>query len=456
MRTLVVLALAGLIAAVTACAPKTIPVPVVTTLKFPDFVMPAVPPALAGSSAAVTHDRAWRFLQAGDLRNAERELARALKLSPAFYPADTASGYLELARKDAKAALPNFERALERQPDYASALVGRGHALVALNRDLDALGSYEAAIAADPALVDIRRLVEVFRFRGLEKNLANARQAARSGRLPEAARAYEAAIASSPDSAFLYRELAAVERVAGAGDRALEHFRKAVELEPGDAASLAQIAELLEARGDVEGALLAYRDSLALEANDAVAARRDALVAKAELAKMPEQYRAIETAPQITRGDVAALIGVRLGSLLPVLGSRAAGVMTDVRRHWAETWILAVARAGVMEPYDNHTFQPRTIVRRVDLAQAVGQLLAKVAAPEQVKAWESLRTTFPDLSTGHLAYAAASLAVASGVMSAAADGRFEPSRTVSGREAIEAIERLQAMAGVPRPPSSGR
>src|SRR5205807_2466419 len=133
----------------------------------------------------------------------------------------------------------------------------------------EAVAAFEAALAVDPSLTDLRRQVEVLRFRGLERDLAAAREAARTGRSEEATRAYEAAVARSPDSAFLYRELAAVERQAGAIDQALSHFRKSVELDPGDASSLAQIGELLELRGDVEGALAAYTGSLALESSEA-------------------------------------------------------------------------------------------------------------------------------------------------------------------------------------------
>ena len=39
----------------------------------------------------------------------------------------------------------------------------------------------------------------------------------------------------SPDSAFLHRELGQLERRAGNADRALEHLRRAVDLDPADA-----------------------------------------------------------------------------------------------------------------------------------------------------------------------------------------------------------------------------
>ena len=86
----------------SACAPKVVSVPVVTDIKFPDFARPIVPPAMAGLPAAASTARGWSLLQAGDLRNAEREFATAIKASPAFYPAETSLGYVELARKDAR------------------------------------------------------------------------------------------------------------------------------------------------------------------------------------------------------------------------------------------------------------------------------------------------------------------------------------------------------------------
>ena len=149
MRKVALLVLLGL---VSACAPKVVPVPTVTAPKYPDLVMPAVPEPLASDPAASNQDRGWRFLQAGDLRNAEKEFSTALKLSPGFFPSDAALGDLELARKDPKAALPHFDRALERDARYVPALVGRGQALLALNRNADALAAFEAAVAVDPSL----------------------------------------------------------------------------------------------------------------------------------------------------------------------------------------------------------------------------------------------------------------------------------------------------------------
>src|SRR2546430_4524028 len=208
--------------AFSACAPKIVPAPVVTAPKFPEYTQPAVPPSLAGGVAALLQSRGWQFFQNGDLRTAEREFSAAVKSSPEFYPAEISLGYLELARKDAAAALPHFDRALELVPQHndVAVLMGRGQSLLALNRESEALAAFSAALAADPSLTDLGQRVEVLKFRNAEQGLARARDAARAGRLDEAAQAYIAAIVSSPDSPFLYRELAAVERRKGDLDAA--------------------------------------------------------------------------------------------------------------------------------------------------------------------------------------------------------------------------------------------
>ena len=438
---------------VSACAPKTIPLPVVTVPAYPDFIEPSIPPDFAGSPVASTQKRAWTFLEAGDLRSAEREFSMAIRVTPAFSPAETGLGWVGLAEKDAKAALPHFDRALERGPNDVSALVGRGQALLALNRPNEALASFRSALALDGSLTEIRQRVDVLTFRGLEQDIASARAAARAGRAEEAVQAYRTAIASSPDSPFLYRELAAVERQAGNAGAALEDYRKAASLDPTDARTIAQIGELLEASGDVEGAAKAYTDSLAIDANADVEKRLDEVRAKSAAAKLPDEYRAIDQAPQISRADLAALIGIRLAPLLTGSRSGDEALMTDVRGSWAATWIMAVARAGVMDPFANHQFQPGTVVHRTDLAMAAARLLGRITAqhPGQRQAWEGARLMFSDLSSSHLAYPAASMAVAAGVMKTGPGDSFQASRTVSGADAIEAIDKLASLAGLPAP-----
>jgi S-layer family protein len=123
--------------------------------------------------------------------------------------------------------------------------------------------------------------------------------------------------------------------------------------------------------------------------------------------------------------------------------------MTDLRGNWASPWIMAVTRAGVMEAFSNHTFQPANTVRRGDLAQAVSRVLTLIAAekPRLAARWRDPRPHFSDVSPSNIGYPAAARAVSSGVMAPLDGDTFQLTRPVTGPEALEAMSRLEALAG---------
>jgi tetratricopeptide (TPR) repeat protein len=438
--------LALLASAMSACGGK-LPPSVVTAPRFAEFIFPALStPDPRQAELVKVHEAGWQYLQAGDLDRAEREFQAALKRSPAFYPSDTALGYVELARKNYAASLDRFDGVLKDRATYVPALVGRGQTLLAFSREPEALAAFEAALRQDATLIDIARRVEVLRARAEQENVALARRATEAGRLDEAVRAYEQAIATSPESAFLFRDLADVESRQGRTDPSLEHYRKAIQLDPSDVASRVRVGEMLEARGDIDGAVAIYTEAYGLDPNPDIRRRLTALETRAAYLRLPAEYRAIGDLPAIARADLAALVGVRLEALLATVSPQAV-LVTDTRNHWAAQWIMAVAGAGVMDPYDNHTFQPRAGVRRSDLAQAVSRLLKIIAAkqPGLLKDWQSRQQKMGDVGVSNLNYADASLSVAAGILPLADGGLFQLSRSVTGAEAIDAITELERL-----------
>ena len=428
----------------SACAPKTAPV-VPGPPKHPDFVFPSVPAGAAEQQVSRV-SRGWQYLQADDFRSAEREFTAALRDQPAFHPAHTGLAYLEMARGNEKAAAERFERALATDAEYVPALVGRGQVLLALDRPGDALASFEAALAKDPSLTGLRTRVDVLRFRATQDMLARAKAAAEGRRWAEAEAAYRQAIAASPESAFLYRELAIVERQSGQITEALEHFRRAVQLDAADAKSLASVGAILEQQGDDLGALAAYERARAIdpvEVPESVIARVRESV---KLAKLPAEYRAIPGEASLTRAQIAALIGVRLEPLLARAKPRQL-IITDIRNHWAQPWIAPVVRSGAMDTLPNYEFEPSRRVRRGELAAIVSRLLALIGAikPQLAKKWDGAKVQIADVPVAHLSYPAVSIAVASGVMPLVGNN-FELLRPVTGAEAMEIVGRLEALA----------
>jgi tetratricopeptide (TPR) repeat protein len=448
MRALAPALLAALMLS-AACGPRAVELPPPpAAAKYPDYMFPAVVGELGTPAAQERHKAGWLWLQAGDLKAAERNFQAAIKGSPEFYPAQVGLGYVNLADKNLDQAALWFDRAVVANPRYVPALVGRGEALLGLGERDMALKSLEAAVVADPSLAALRSRIEVLRVRGLQDDVADARKATEAGRFEEARRLYERAITASPESPFLYREVADLARRQGDPDTALVQATKASELDPTDARAHVLMGEIHEARGDTAKAVEAFAEAVALEPNEDLEARVTVLRERLALAAMPSEFQAIESSALLSREQLAALVGVRLDGLFQRAPRRNAVVITDTRGSWAVPWILSVTRAGVMEVYANHTFQPAAVVRRGDLAEAVSRVLSLIAAekPALASTWRSAKRQFADVPPAHLSYPAASVTVEAGVMEALPDGTFQLSRPVSGSEAVAAVKKLEELA----------
>jgi hypothetical protein len=145
----------------------------------------------------------------------------------------------------------------------------------------------------------------------------------------------------------------------------------------------------------------------------------------------------------VTRGEAAALLA---HNVAPILQATARGtvLITDSRRHWAQASILLAARAGAMEVYPNHTFQPSAGMSRGEFAATVARVLNLVdaRAPQLGQGWREARLAFADVRPGHTLYVPISRAVASGVMTPLEGQTFGISRPMSGADAVAAVDRL--------------
>ena len=429
------------------CAPPPTPVaPGVS--QFPNFLFPRVPESMVDLPVVSEHIEAWRRLQAGDLPSATAGFSEVLSGNGMFYPAETGLGYVDIAARRLDDALERFGSVLEDVPGYAPAWVGRGEALLASGREAEAMSAYESALVADSKLSDVRRRIQVLRFRSVRGALEMARAAEQAERYGEARQAYEEALTIAPDSGVLYRELALIERRLGELGRALEYVMRANDLEPDDAAGLTLQGDIHETLGDLEGAETAFSRAVRINPTPDRYANLDRVRNRLAAARLPPEYRAISNNRQITRAELAAIVGVNLSRLLEDSGQDEAVLITDIRTHWAYRWILVVAESGIMEVFLNHTFQPENEVDRGGLAQVVSRVLTLIASRDPVSGarWQAVREQFADIDSQHLQYRAASMAVAAEVLSVLEDNRFGLTNAVTGLEALAAVEQLERLA----------
>ena len=222
-------------------------------------------------------------------------------------------------------------------------------------------------------------------------------------------------------------------------------MRQAVELEPSEPDWQATLGAVLEAAGKLREAAAAFNRAVAIDPRSEWRDKATSLRTRADLAALPPEFSRIGSAPTVTRGDVAAAIGINLPTLVARAPQRITDIATDVRTHWAAPWILPVTRAGIMSIYPNHTFQPGASVRRTDLATMLVELLRLSRAPELAN-WQAARPRFADVPATSGAYRTAAIAVAAGILAPTAEARFEPGRAASGAELMVAIDRIKQLA----------
>ena len=424
-------------------------VPLDTVPVYPGYPFPAVPEALSTSPAVSDHERAWLALQAGDREAAEVRFVSALDRHPGFHPSEAGLGFVLLSRGQAQDAVARFDRALARAPTYAPALLGRGEALLQADRVAEAIESFEAAFAADPSRTPLLRRVEALRFSGLMDQVVEARAAVAAGRDDEARTAYERLIGESPESGFLHIELAEVEQRQQNTGAALRHLEQAVLLNPNAVAAWMMMADIYRSEGDLDRAAQALLRADAIEPSDEITRALADLETGRESGPR-EAYRTAEileiaAAAVLTRGQLAALVGMQFGPLLEAAGGGGTTIITDARNDPGYDWVIAVARAGVMEADANYRFQPSRAVTRAELADVIARV--RRLADGGATSTTSRRPSFTDLPSSHLSYPVASEAVAAGVLAALEHNTFQPSRLVTGEEAVAAIERLGRLIG---------
>ena len=209
--------------------------------------------------AGVLHQRE------GEIAEAEAAFREVLEREPEDVAARVRLGQVRFVASDLAGAAEAFREALSRQPGIAAALYGLGQIAYAEGRDSEAIEHLEAALAAQPSATSIHHLLGLAHRRAGDLEAAKRHLAAnrhdpvdltdpRMDALPSLLR-------GSPP------HLKAGTRAANAGDfqRAIGHFRRAIEVEPTDPLAHYNLALALVRTGDPGGAIGALERAVELD-----------------------------------------------------------------------------------------------------------------------------------------------------------------------------------------------
>jgi hypothetical protein len=159
-----------------------------------------------------------------------------------------------------------------------------------------------------------------------------------------------------------------------------------------------------------------------------------------ERESLPPQYLEIAEAERLTREQLAALLFIKLRPLLEAADFRGDVIATDIGGSWARVFIREVVGAEIMSVFSNHTFQPTGFVRRAELAVTLAAAVDALSSEPVYRSNPQL--DIRDVSPENVNYRSVALVVSLGLVEVDDEGRFEPTRFVSGPEAVKAVDIL--------------
>jgi Tfp pilus assembly protein PilF len=422
---------------ITAWSCATVPPP--TT---PAFYVEDIPGDQASQlrlDDRIAAEDAWDALRTGRPELARKSL---MKLGTANPVREAGLAYADLLSGNLPEAEARFQSSIAGTPEMIPSRVGLAQ-IYESRRDRDkAFTEYREILKLEPDHRWAKPRFEALRDDLVREATAAARTALASGSRETAKREYQKVLFYAPGSTSIHLELARLYRQDKANDQALLHYRAAVAEGASDKAVLREYADYLAESGDL-GLSLEIMEKLAeAEPRDtAVAERVEELRSKLGVYEIPSQYEAIPTLDIVTREDLAALIGVKFESFLDA-PARRTEILVDISLSWAQKYIVEVASLDIMRSYDNHTFQPRRIINRAELADAAVRLIGVLQSRgiRFVPLVDTRRIQIADVPPDNIQYQAVSAALAYQVMSLTPERTFEPERTVSGEEAIRVMD----------------
>ncbi|MBN1939778.1 MAG: tetratricopeptide repeat protein, partial [Candidatus Aminicenantes bacterium] len=394
-------------------------------------------------------DKVWNLLRLERADKAENEILKLGESHPFFW---TAMGYVALIRNDVVEAEADFHASLRSSPDPVTSHLGLGQAYRRMGRREEALRSYMEVLKYQPGNSFAAAEAERLRSSIVDALTLDAAAAARAGNDSEAKTAFLKILEYAPKLQSAHLALARIFTKEKNYQGALFHLGVAQENDPSDKAVLLAYAEAHFQMNQLSKSLSAYERLAAVDPNDkAVAARIAALKTRLGVVDLPDEYKEIPFLEAVTKEDVAALIAANFASLWAEINVRTP-VLSDISASWARSFIVKVAGIGVMEVYSNHTFQPKKIVTRAEMAEIVvrfvdylkkrGRTVVVQIPPERIQ--------LPDVPPEYPYAAVIIRAVSYQLMDLFPDRTFRPDRPMSGAEAIRILDLL---AGLSKEPS---
>ena len=143
----------------------------------------------------------------------------------------------------------------------------------------------------------------------------------------------------------------------------------------------------------------------------------------------------------VSKEGVAALLAVKFKGVLEE-SSKKPPIIIDIATSWADEFILQMTSLGLLDIYPNHTFRPKKIITRAEMAEILlrlvdhlrdrGYRFIQQIPPENIQ--------ISDVSADNYYYLPIIQIVSYDIMSLFLDRTFKPDLPVSGQDTTKLLD----------------
>jgi tetratricopeptide (TPR) repeat protein len=426
------------ILALTYCAPK-VKAPIEPRIPLEN------PMSFLNAPKDPVFEQTYAIYEKGDYRKAREKFQKIVHQDPKHFPSFLAIGYTYLAEGNLDFAEKEVLHALELKPDYLQAHFAMGHILEVRQSYDQALAEFQMIARTHPDYPGLQQNLSLVKLKATEMHLNEAHKVAQSD--PDRAiRELKVVEQLAPEVPQVAEEIAGIYLQQQNCKDAIPYLQTATGLSPDDIQIKRKLGGCLLQEQDYDAALVIYQELSSREpGNQELVAKIHDIQEQIAIRKLPEEFQTISSAPQISRAQFAALLMIQL-DVLDRFTAQDSKIIVDTFGHWAQSYIQKTVNLGIIDLFPNRTFQPELPITRLELAKAASRIL-EIIKPNQDIQPATSETSIPDISSDNVYYSMISRALSAGLISLDGDGRFHPSRAVSGPEAISMVNRVKNMAG---------
>jgi len=408
----------------------------------PTLYVGSLPPSIVTELSLderINIEDAWNSLKQGNGSKARKALSKLEEQNPFYY---VGMGYAYFMLDDLALAQDFFKAAERYSPDMSIIHLGLAQIYQKTGQEDLAFAEYREALKIEPDNSWVAAQYETLKVKKTEESLNEGRTSLSAGDVESSKEAFLKALYYSPESTEAHLALADIFQTEDKLESALVHLEAASTNEPENQEILKKYGEALFLANENKKGLDVYEDLVEKEPeNQDYRQRLEILKNRLGIFELPSQYNAIIASEAVSKEEMAALLVVTFKDILDE-PSKKPDIIIDIATSWASDYILKTTSLGFLDIYPNHTFRPKKIITRAEMAEILLRLIEHL----REKGYRFIQQIPPDkiqisdVLPDNYYYQPIIEIVSYDIMSLSLDQTFKPDVPVSGQESIKLLD----------------